>query len=259
MLHYPRNRHVTITTHVAYPTTAAGVTPAWMHQVCRKGCEDHNLRLEEGSLSRWFNVPRPNIINYTQLLHEGKAIYIGAVMREDLVASRLNHHRTDAFGVQVSASVSIALINANPSTKILDVDKEAVISAASPLPAAALTNIDGNFGKGCQPGTCAVGSAVYMMIPLRDVQDRDVYPVPAGGIRDITALNLRANGQGAFTLKTDAYSTSTDAHTLGTSVRHQPGYVEKRKQTPCLGCGKMKHLKSNPCPLFAAKRRKKNP
>ena len=87
MLHYPRNRHVTITIHVAYPTTAAGVTPAWMDQVCRGGCEDHNLRLEEGSLSRWFNVPRPNIINYTQLLLEGKAIYIGssgAVPRAEL-------------------------------------------------------------------------------------------------------------------------------------------------------------------------------
>ena len=154
---------------------------------------------------------RPNIINYTQLLLEGKAIYIGAAMREDLAASRLNHHRTGVFGVNVSASVSIVLINTNPSTKILDVDKEAVMAAASPLPAAALTNIDGNFGKGCQPGTCAVGSAVYMMIPLRDVHDRDVYPVPAGGIRDVTAPNLRANGQ-------DAYNMGTDAHTLGTSL-----------------------------------------
>ena len=134
MLHYPRNRHSSITTHVPFPTTAAGVTQAWMHQVCRKGCEDHNLALEERSLSRWFDVPRPNIINYSHLLLEGKAIYVGAAMREDLVRSRLNAHRTDTFGVRVSASVSFALINSNPDTKILDVDKEAVMAAASPLP-----------------------------------------------------------------------------------------------------------------------------
>ena len=132
MLHVPRNRHVTVITHVAYPTTAAGVTPAWMHQVCRTGCEDHTLRLEEGSLSRQFNLSRPNITNYTQLLHEGKAIYIGAAMRNNLVASHLNHHRTDTFGVQVPTSVSIALINPNPDTKILDVDKEAAMASASP-------------------------------------------------------------------------------------------------------------------------------
>ena len=64
-----------------------------------------------------------------------------------------------------------------------------------------------------------------MMIPLRDSEDRDVYPVPAGGIRDITAPNLRRNGQDAFSLGQDAYITGQDAfslgqdaHTLGTSA-----------------------------------------
>ena len=171
MLHFPRNKHVTVTIQVNYPNTAAGVTPAWMHQVCRKAIEDHNMRLEVGSLSRFagFDVPRPNILNYSRLLTEGQVILFGATKNEALVASRLNAHRTDSFGVNVSTAVSLALINNNPNTKILDVDKEAVMAAAPPM-SDALTNVVGCFGKGCQLGTCAVGSAaVYRMIPLRDV------------------------------------------------------------------------------------------
>ena len=167
MLHFPCSRHVTIKTHVDYPNTASAVTPAWMHQVCRKTIEDHNTRLEVGSLSRFteFDLPRPNIINYSRLLAEGQAILFGAAKNESLVDSRLQHHRTDSFGVNISTAVSIALINNNPNTKILDVDKEAVMAAASPMPATALANVVGRFGNSCQPGTYAVGSAVYMMDP----------------------------------------------------------------------------------------------
>ena len=298
MLHFPRNRHVTVTTHVAYPTTAAGVTQAWMHQVCRTAIEDHNTRLEVGSLSRFaeWNVPRPNTLNYPRLLTKGQAIIIGAAKSEELVASRVVHHRTDTFGVKVSADVTIALINSNPDTKILDKEKEAVMAAASPMPATALANEVSCFSKGCQPGTCAVGSAVYLMIPLRDDNDRDVKPVPAGGVRDITAPNLRANGQDAFSLgidtyttDTDAYTTGTDAfslgtskhalgtskhalgtsnhalgtskHALGTSIRQQLGYVEKRKKLPCSGCGCHRHSKNHKpkpgCPAYDNKRRRK--
>ena len=177
MLHYPRNRHVTVTTYVPYPTTSAEVTRDWMHRVCRQGIEDHNTKLELGSLSRWFNVPRPNIINYPK-----KAVIVGAAMREDLVRNRTVCHRTHTFGVDVSSDVTFALINTNPSTKILDVEKEATMAAAPPpLPAAALANVVTLFGKGCQPGICAVGSAAYLMIPLRDDKDRDVTPVPGMG------------------------------------------------------------------------------
>ena len=97
-------------------------------------------------------------------------------MREDLVASRSIAHRTDTFGVEVSSDATIAIINTNPSAKILDVEKEATMAAAPPLPAAALTNVVGSFGNGCQAGTCAVGSVVYLMIPLWDADDRDVTP-----------------------------------------------------------------------------------
>ena len=150
------------------------------------------------------------------------------------------------------------------------------------MPAAALTNVVSCFGKGCQPGTCAIGSAVYLIIPLRDDNDRDVKPVPAGGVRDVTALNLRANGQDAYSLGKDAYTTGSDVfslgtdafslgtskhalgiskHTLGTSVRQQPGYVEKRKGIPCSGCGCVKHSKNHKakpgCPVYDNKRRRK--
>jgi hypothetical protein len=198
-----------------------------MNREAINGIDDHNLALESASLSRFsdWDIPRPNIINYPRLLDVGKAVLFGATMREDLVYSRLTHHRTDTFGVEVSADVTIAFVNTNPSTQILDVEKEAVWAAASPLPAAALANVVSNFGVRCQPGTCAVGSVVYMMIPLRDSEDRDVYPVPAGGIRNITAPNLMKNGQDAFSLGQDAYSLGQDAyslgqdaHTLGTSA-----------------------------------------
>ena len=161
-----------------------------------------------------------------------------------MVASRLNAHRTDSFGVNVSAAVSFALINNNPNTKILDVDKEAVMATASPMPAAVLANVVSCFGKNCQPGTGAVGSGVYMMIPLRDVNDNVVVPVPSSGVRNVTAPNIRANGQDAYSLGHDAYSLGHDAFSLGqdaftagSTVRHQPGYVEKRKCIPCTDCG----------------------
>ena len=101
-------------------------------------------------------MTRPNVLNYTTLLAKGKAAIFGAAMREDLVASRLVHHRTDTFGVEVSSDVTIAFVNTDPSTKILDVEKEALWAAASPLPAAALANVASCFGKSCQPGACAV-------------------------------------------------------------------------------------------------------
>ena len=288
MLHYPRNLHVTVTTHVNYPNTAAEVTRDWMHRTCRKGIEDYNTALERRSLSRFadWNLPRPNIINYPRLLHEGQAIIIGAAKRKELVASRVVHHRTDTFGVKVSADVTMVLINSNPDTKILDKEKEAVMAAASSMPAAALVNVVSCFGSSCQLGTCAVGLAVYLMIPLRDSNDIVVKPVPPGDVRDITTLNLKANGQGTYSTGQDAHSTGQDAHSLGTSknalgtskyalgtskfalgtskhalgtsVRHQPGYVETRKNIPCKGCDwrhNQNHIPKPRCPTYDNKRR----
>ena len=129
-----------------------------MHTILRRAVEDHNTALEVGSLSRFaeFDVSRPNIMNYSRLLTESQAILFGAAKNEALVASRLNTHRTDSFGVNVFAAVSFVLINTNTNTKIMDIEKEAVIAAASPMPAATLANVVGCFGKGCQLGTCAL-------------------------------------------------------------------------------------------------------
>ena len=69
------------------PASALKVTS--MPDVPPSDQEDHNTALEVGSLLRFaeFNVPRPSIINYPRLLHEGQAILFGAAKTEAVVAS----------------------------------------------------------------------------------------------------------------------------------------------------------------------------
>ena len=78
-------------------------------------------------------------------------------------------------------------------------------------------------------------------------------PTPSG-------TSKYALGQDTYLKGQDAYSLGLDAFTAGTTIRHQPGYVEKRLCIPCTGCGwrhNQHHKAKRGCPSFDNKRRKK--